>query len=103
MADITAQMASLQSQLAAATGRAPTPYYPPRYGGGRGRGYGRSNRGRGQGRGGRGAPRAHTGGKYCHTHGNCVHTGVECNTPGENHITTATFANMQGGSTLNCG
>ena len=67
---------------------------------GRGRGGNRNHHGRGRGRG-RG--RTHTnGGKYCHTHGNCNHIGTECNTPGENHQSAATFANMMGGSTNRC-
>ena len=68
-----------------------------RGGGGRGRGRGRGRGGRGGGRGnGRFIP------KYCHTHGNCGHTGIECETKAEGHIDTATYANMQGGSTKGC-
>ena len=73
------------------------------YGQGRGRGrpY-QNNRGRGRGRG-RIPPRQRTsGGSYCSTHGNCAHTGEECETPVPNHNTSATFANMMGGSTLGC-
>ena len=76
---------------------------------GRGRGRGRQHGYYGQGRGrnqqnGRGGrpPRLRRGGKYCHTHGNCAHTSAECETQAEGHVSTDTFANMQGGSTANC-
>ena len=65
--------------------------------GGRGR-VGRGDRGREQGRG----RRQGRGGFYCHTHGNCAHLGADCENPSEGHIATATFANMQGGSTRGC-
>ena len=69
----------------------------------RGRG-GRGWGGRGPGRGrdpGRGQRRGR-GGVYCHSHGNCAHLGTNCEHPLEGHIATATFANMQGGSTRGC-
>lgn len=73
---------------------------------GRGRGNRDRYRGRGRGRFGRngqgGGYRPRRGGKYCHTHGNCAHTSQECETRAEGHIETATFSNMQGGSTNNC-
>jgi hypothetical protein len=39
---------------------------------------------------------------YCWTHGACAHSSAQCNTQTTGHQTTATFANMQGGSTNNC-
>ena len=58
-------------------------------------------RGRGRGRGGRGqtppSPR-----KYCWTHGACAHSSTDCNNKAPGHQTTATFTNMQGGSTNLC-
>jgi len=38
---------------------------------------------------------------YCWTHGACAHSSTECNNQLPGHITTATFHNMQGGSTKN--
>ena len=43
---------------------------------------------------------------YCHTHGYMVHathTSATCNTPGPNHITTATRADTKGGVEYNKG
>jgi hypothetical protein len=75
------------------------------------------NNGRGRGRGqGNGRDRDRNNGnnrrsgndgnkrtfKYCWSHGNCSHTGADCNTKAEGHIDTATYANMQGGSTQRC-
>ena len=39
---------------------------------------------------------------YCWTHGVCAHCSASCNTPATGHQITASFANMQGGSTRNC-
>jgi hypothetical protein len=39
---------------------------------------------------------------YCWTHGSCVHASNNCRTPAVGHKTTATFANMQNGSTNGC-
>jgi hypothetical protein len=39
---------------------------------------------------------------YCWTHGACAHSSAQCNTQTTGHQSTATFANMQGGSTNNC-
>ena len=71
---------------------------------GQGRGRNQNDHGgRGRGRGrGRAAPLPRRRGSYCWTHGNCANTGSECLTPSDGHIATATFTNMQGGSTLNC-
>ena len=101
MTQITQQMATLQAQLTAAqqlptNGSNRTPQQRPRNDR-RTRDYTR-DRGRVRDR----QPRPRNGGKYCHTHGNCAHISTECNTPGSNHVTTATFSNMQGGSILNC-
>ena len=60
---------------------------------------GRSNE-RGGGRGRRATapgPRA-----YCWSHGACAHPSSECNHPLTGHQNSATFSNMQGGSTTNC-
>lgn len=38
---------------------------------------------------------------YCWSHGACAHSSAECNTQLPGHTTTATFHNMQGGSTKN--
>jgi hypothetical protein len=53
------------------------------------------------GRGGR-ASSAPTNRDYCWTHGACAHSSNVCNTQLPGHITTATFANMQGGNTNGC-
>jgi hypothetical protein len=73
----------------------------------RGRGDGgRNHRNyRDNGRGGRsttdrGRPRLPP--KYCWTHGNCAHSGTACESKMVGHIDSATYANMQGGSTYNC-
>jgi hypothetical protein len=66
----------------------------------------RNNRGRGGGGGrtnttttsGRRAPGPR---QYCWSHGACAHSSAECNSPLDGHKTTATFQNMQGGSTNN--
>jgi hypothetical protein len=50
--------------------------------------------------GGRGRPPAPR--IYCWSHGACAHGSAQCNTQLPGHQTTATFANMQGGSTNNC-
>ena len=39
---------------------------------------------------------------YCWTHGMCAHGGADCNNRLAGHQATATFTNMQGGSTNNC-
>jgi hypothetical protein len=39
--------------------------------------------------------------QYCWSHGACAHSSAECNSPQDGHQTTATFQNMQGGSTNN--
>ena len=51
-----------------------------------------SIRGRGQA-----APRL-----YCWSHGSCAHSSAACNTKMPGHQATATFQNMQDGSTNNC-
>jgi hypothetical protein len=40
--------------------------------------------------------------QYCWTHGACAHAGPGCNTPATGHQSTATFSNMQNGSTNGC-
>ena len=62
----------------------------------RGRNGRSSDRSTGRGRSTR-APRT-----YCWSHGACAHTSSLCNHPLPNHQTSATFSNMQGGSTANC-
>jgi hypothetical protein len=66
----------------------------------------RNNRGRGGGRtndntnGNRNNGRQQASPRlYCWTHGACAHGSAECNAPATGHKTTATFQNMQGGST----
>ena len=68
----------------------------------------RNQRGRGGGRastdrptGGRG-PRTTTPRNCCWSHGMCAHGSSQCNNQLPGHQATATFANMQGGSTNNC-
>ena len=39
--------------------------------------------------------------QYCWSHGACAHSSSECNSPHDGHQSTATFQNMQGGSTNN--
>lgn len=63
----------------------------------RGRHGGRTNDRNGRGRGAAPAPRA-----YCWSHGACAHSSGLCNNQLPGHQTSATFANMQGGSTTNC-
>ena len=72
----------------------------------------RNNRSNNRGRGGRSNDRSNGGrGRqtpnhptrlYCWSHGACAHSSNLCNTQLPGHQTTATFANMQGGSTNNC-
>jgi hypothetical protein len=67
---------------------------------------GQDHRGRGGNRGARGT-RGDRGTtkqppQYCWSHGNCAHNGASCNTPADGHIKTATYSNMQGGSTNKC-
>ena len=69
---------------------------------GRGSGYGRGNgRVSVRGREGRGqtapSPRM-----YCWTHSACAHSSTDCNNKLPGHQVTATFSNMQGGSTNQC-
>jgi hypothetical protein len=74
-----------------------------RNGGGGGDGRGRNNGDRnGNQNGGRGNNNDRAPPAYCWTHGNCAHKGSTCNTKAEGHIDTATYANMQGGSTNRC-
>jgi len=66
---------------------------------------GRGNRGRTNNRNTSATPgrgRAPAPRHYCWTHGACAHAGAQCLNPVTGHQTTATFANMQGGSSLNC-
>jgi hypothetical protein len=64
--------------------------------------------GRGRGRGRNPAPSASARGRqatprhYCWSHGACSHAGAQCLYPATGHIITATFTDMQGGSTRNC-
>ena len=51
--------------------------------------------------GGRG-PRTPTPCNYCWSHGMCAHGSSQCNNQLPGHQVSATFANMQGGSTNNC-
>jgi hypothetical protein len=39
---------------------------------------------------------------YCWSHGACAHSSSQCNTQLPGHQSSATFTNMQGGSTSNC-
>jgi hypothetical protein len=62
--------------------------------------------GRGRGRGGSGGRdrRQPTPGPrmYCWSHGACAHSSTDCNNKSPGHQATATFSNMQGGSTNRC-
>ena len=66
----------------------------------------RNNRGRGAA-GGSGRPNDNTAANknrnrlYCWSHGACAHGSTECNNQLPGHVPTATFHNMQGGSTKN--
>jgi hypothetical protein len=40
--------------------------------------------------------------QYCWSHGSCAHAGSACSSPASGHQATATFANMQNGSTNGC-
>ena len=55
------------------------------------------NTGRGRGRGQTPGPRM-----YCWSHGACAHSSTDCNNQAPGHQSTATFTNMQGGSTNRC-
>jgi uncharacterized membrane protein YgcG len=106
------QMQSLQSTIATLQNQVNSSHNNQGGGGGGGRGgrQGRGSRGGGRGAGqggGRGGRRdgpSRTRGPpgYCWTHGNCSHTGSDCNDKAEGHIDTATYSNMQGGSTYKC-
>jgi len=69
----------------------------------------RNNRGRGGGGNTNNTPTNNTNGnrrlpgprQYCWTHGACAHNSPGCNAPQAGHQITATFQNMQGGSTRN--
>jgi hypothetical protein len=62
-----------------------------------GRGNGREGHGnRGTGRGNERTP------QYCWTHGNCAHPSTGCNSRAAGHQESATYQNMQGGSTSRC-
>ena len=109
LATMQANMEQMRLQMNAQTQQPQNqqPWYD-HSGRGRGRGRGLGGRGnsttRGFGRGrGRGdGTTRRRGGFYCHTHGNCAHNGADCQAPSAAHKTTATFANMMGGSTRNC-
>jgi hypothetical protein len=59
--------------------------------------------GRGRGRGGRPGRQTPPGPRmYCWTHGACAHSSADCNNKSPGHQSTATFSNMQGGSTNRC-
>ena len=102
-------LASLQHQLqqlvtimtASAVG-APTPPAPPPRGPTNNQPARNTNHGRGRGRntGGRGQPSGPR--MYCWSHGACAHSSTDCNTKLPGHQTTATFSNMQGGSSNRC-
>ena len=61
-----------------------------------------NGRGRGRGRGGRERRPTLSPRLYCWTHGACAHTSADCNNKSPGHQPTATFTNMQGGSTKDC-
>ena len=68
------------------------------------------NRGRGGRRGNRGRLRdisntnrtSQKNSSYCWTHGACNHSSKDCENPADGHKKTATFQNMQKGSTKRC-
>ena len=63
-----------------------------------------TGRGRGRGGGGGRDRRQPTPGPrmYCWSHGACAHSSTDCNNKSPGHQATATFSNMQGGSTNRC-
>ena len=62
----------------------------------------RNNRGRGAAGGtGRPTDTKNRPRLYCWSHGACAHGSSECNNPLPGHATTATFLDLQGGSTKN--
>jgi hypothetical protein len=109
MTALASTVSSLQSQLQQQPASQGT-HYSQGNRQGQGNHYGRGGGGRGRqqhhrpGRGGRGPrlqqPRQPF--QYCWTHGNCGHAGGTCETAADGHVATATYANMQGGSTRNC-
>jgi hypothetical protein len=104
LASIQQQLQQLVAIMAATTTPstappAPRPTNPPARNNGRGRGYGRGGYGRGREGRGQTAPSPRM---YCWTHGACAHGSTECNNKAPGHQTTATFTNMQGGSTHQC-
>jgi hypothetical protein len=97
------QMQSLQTTIANLQTQVNTQHRSSGRGSeGRGRGRGRGG-GRGGGRGnGRNSNGSFGPPAYCWTHGMVTHSSAECETQATGHISTATSANMQGGSTHRC-
>ena len=91
------QLVTLMSTTVAPGPGAPTASPAPRPGSHPARTPGRGGRGRGRGRGQIAGPRM-----YCWSHGACAHSSSECNNKSVGHQPTATFTNMQGGSTNRC-
>jgi hypothetical protein len=100
----TPDLASLQHQIqqlvtlmssntvtSAAASPAPRPnnFQPARF----------TGRGRGRGRDRRQTPGPRL---YCWSHGACAHNSTDCNNKSPGHQPTASFTNMQGGSTNHC-
>jgi len=102
LASIQQQLQQLVAIMAATTTAPPAPPAPrPNNQPTRNYGRGRGGFSRGRGREGRGqtapSPRM-----YCWTHGACAHSSTDCKNQAPGHQVTATFTNMQGGSTNQC-
>jgi hypothetical protein len=89
---LVAIMAATTTAPSIAAPPAPRPNNQPARNYGRGRGYGREGRGQ----------TAPSPRMYCWTHGACAHSSTDCNNKAPGHQVTATFTNMQGGSTNQC-
>jgi hypothetical protein len=96
MTALASTMSNLQAQVSNQS------QYRGQGGGGRGRGGRGNNQGRGSGRGGRGGRGHRPAPAYCWTHGNCSHASPACMNKAEGHDDSATYSNMNGGSTYNC-
>ena len=97
-AALLTQMQEMMTVLRTGTANTNTQQRRNNRGGGRGNSGGRNNA---QGTNTAGGRRIAGPRQYCWSHGACAHSSAECNSPQDGHQTTATFQNMQGGSTNN--
>ena len=97
-AALLTQMQEMMTVLRTGTANTNTQQRRNNRGGGRGNSGGRNNA---QGTNTAGGRRIAGPRQYCWSHGACAHSSAECNSPQDGHKTTATFQNMQGGSTNN--